>query len=403
MRIAIINQPLANRGDESAHKAFVRTLAKKFQNDIIDVILLENNPNLIEAIKVEAENVTYKQIKINKSTRRFQRYSFLIHNFYLSLLDSSLNRFYKYLKTYDKVICAPGGMCLGGFMSWNHLWQLTCAKKMKKEIFYWGRSIGPFNSESYQEKTFKAKSYELLNYFSYISLRDSVSVKLAETLNLKFDEIVDSAFLDINKIRIPDNIQKAIGEDKYIVYVPNELTWHVKYRTVNQEKIDGFYLSILNLIQTRYPDYKIVMLPQTYESVINDSNYFERLAKKTSANLILVDENQSSDIQQTIISGSKLVIGARYHSIVFAINNNVPFVALSYEHKIKGLLEKLNLGEYMVDIQDIFTKSDNTEIEKCLANVKKLLNQTEASIDRNVPSSIVNTGFNNLSSAINGE
>ena len=48
---------------------------------------------------------------------------------------------------------------------------------------------------------------------------------------------------------------------------------------------------------------------------------------------------------------SDFLIGARYHSIVFAINNNIPFVALSYEHKIAGLLKQLNKESQSVDIE----------------------------------------------------
>ena len=48
------------------------------------------------------------------------------------------------------------------------------------------------------------------------------------------------------------------------------------------------------------------------------------------------------------------MVGARYHSVVFAINNNIPFVAFNYEHKIAGLLETLGLQDCMVPIIDIF-------------------------------------------------
>ena len=84
-------------------------------------------------------------------------------------------------------------------------------------------------------------------------------------------------------------------------------------------------------------------------------------------NIIVIDENQSSDIQQEIIKKSCLVIGARYHSVVFAINNEIPFVSLSYEHKMKGLLEVLDMTDRMVEIQDIFDGKSG-EFEKDMAN-----------------------------------
>ena len=45
MKLAIVNQPLANRGDEAAHKAFVRELAKAFPESLLpEVALFENCP-----------------------------------------------------------------------------------------------------------------------------------------------------------------------------------------------------------------------------------------------------------------------------------------------------------------------------------------------------------------------
>ena len=47
------------------------------------------------------------------------------------------------------------------------------------------------------------------------------------------------------------------------------------------------------------------------------------------------------------------------------MNNAVPFIALSYEHKISGLLETLDKVDCMVDIQNfILTKNGRIQILK---------------------------------------
>lgn len=38
MKIAVVNQPLGNRGDEAAHKALIRSLIKRFPDAQIDVV-----------------------------------------------------------------------------------------------------------------------------------------------------------------------------------------------------------------------------------------------------------------------------------------------------------------------------------------------------------------------------
>lgn len=372
MKIAVINQPLANRGDEAAHKAFIRAMSKAFPEYQIDVVFLCAEKGLINSIKVEEENVSYINIPRVRSFVRFEQIGFLIDNFSFSYLHPSLKKFHNLLKEYDRVVCAPGGMCMGGFTNWDHIWQLDVARRLNKPILYWGRSIGPFTEGSFKKKIFKKYSIRLLKYFSYISLRDKVSVDIARQFGVNADEIVDSAFLEIPAAKIPESIQKDIGSE-YVVFVPNSLTWHPRYKEIPQKKIDEFHLRIIKLLETKFADKKIVMLPQTYKSVINDYEYFLKLKEMSgNKNIIVIDENQSSDIQQEIIKKSFLVIGARYHSVVFAINNKIPFVSLSYEHKMKGLLEVLNITDRMVEIQDIFDGKSG-EFEKALDKIELLV------------------------------
>ena len=372
MKIAVINQPLANRGDEAAHRAFIRAMSNAFPECQIDVLFICAEQKLIDFIKVEAENVSYINIPRVRGFVRFEQIGFLFDNFAFSYLHPSLRKFHNLLKKYDRVVCAPGGMCMGGFTNWDHIWQLDVARRLNKPIFYWGRSIGPFSEECFNKKLFKKCSSRLLKYFSYISLRDKVSVDIARQFEVNADEIVDSAFLEIPAAKIPESILKDICSE-YVVFVPNSLTWHPRYKEIPQKMIDEFYLKIIKFLETKFAGKKIVMLPQTYKSVINDYEYFLKLKELSeNKNIVVIDENQSSDIQQEIIKKSCLVIGARYHSVVFAINNEIPFVSLSYEHKMKGLLEVLNMTDRMIEIQDIF--DDRTvELENSLNKIDFLV------------------------------
>ena len=68
----------------------------------------------------------------------------------------------------------------------------------------------------------------------------------------------------------------------------------------------------------RYPDSAIVMMPQLFNSGNrNDVIYFEQLKRKSKHNekIIVLPDSHSSDIQQTIISKAKFVVGARYHFV----------------------------------------------------------------------------------------
>ena len=116
------------------------------------------------------------------------------------------------------------------------------------------------------------------------------------------------------------------------------------------------------------------MLPQTFGNgnMTDDIHLFRMIADKLNdKRIVVIPDCYSSDIQQQIIKGSQFVIGARYHSIVFAINQNVPFIALSYEHKIAGLLSTLGKDDCMVDFTT--TMLSKMSQEQCLNQIVQML------------------------------
>jgi colanic acid/amylovoran biosynthesis protein len=256
----------------------------------------------------------------------------------------------------DYIVNAPGGICMGGFQSWQHIFYLLMAKDIRKPIAYYSRSFGPFSDSTRSARRFKRYSLELLNYFNFLSIRDGKTMEIADQMGLRYIRSIDTAFLNVPIEKVPEEVTGAIGSSDYIVFVPNSLVWHVDYRAADAGRIDGFFLSLLDMLKLKYPSSKVVMLPQLYNAGHRSDNlYFENLRHKSpcSEQLVVLPDSYGSDVQQAIIAKAKLVVGARYHTIVFAINNRVPFVALSYEHKISGLLASLNLGFRELEIGEL--------------------------------------------------
>ncbi len=404
MIIAILNQPLGNRGDESAHKAFLRTLARRFTDIHFEVIFIVYDSMLVYSFKVSEPNVSYICIGgFKKGWVRVEQAALLLNHISFAYLHPAVRKLAAEIKKCDAVICAPGGICMGGFMNWDHVYQLLLAKNLGKPLMYWGRSIGPFSDEDFKHALFRKYSAQILHYASFISLRDSKSLQIASEMGVHAVSTVDSAFLEVPSATVPGYVTEAIGNGPYMVFVPNSLTWHYRYKNIDQQKIDYFYYKIFDLIKSTHPDWKIVMLPQIYRTDISDYAYFKRLALSYTekigsvCGIDVIDESQSSDIQQKIISKSELVIGARYHSIVFAINNARPFVSLSYEHKMSGLLETLGLTQYMVEIQNIFDAGNEDLFDKAVEDVKEKIEIAESTPEKTaLAKQIVRSAFETL-------
>ena len=378
MNILIVNQPLNNRGDESAHKGLLRTLGNVGENINIEVLFVKANPDSVAQFSENHKQITYTNLT---KVRAEKHISILMHTigFYgISHLNPLLHGIIKRIKKADLVICAPGGICMGGFQDWAHLFYLSMARYYNKPIAYYGRSFGPFTEKTFLSKTFKKSSIKLLNYFSFLSIRDKKTEKLACEMGISYTRTVDSAFLDSPQAEIPESLKTTIGDDEYIVFVPNKLNWHYAYKNIQTERIIIFFTNLIQETQAKYPNCKILFLPQIFNSgVQNDIHFFRTIAQRISnEKIIVVEDIYSSDIQQAIIRSAKFLVGARYHSVVFAINNNTPFIALNYEHKISGLLETLEMSNRLVDITCAFD-SENTTTDT-IETYTQLLNKVES-------------------------
>lgn len=356
MNILLINQPPFNRGDESAHKGLVRTLIQKIPDAHIRVMSKIEWQESIRQYAVHSPNVEYVYEPVEYLKLKGLKIRGLKFNCkWLWHFHPLMYIYRKHYKWADIVMCAPGGICMGGFQDWDHLFLLHLAKFYHRPLVYYGRSFGPFPTGTKDNRRFRELSLEIIKYFCFFSIRDRKSGLIAQEIGVPYVSTMDSAFLDEPKVEIPYEIAQAINDKPYMVFVPNYLLWHYRYQGITHESILHFYCKLIDVIWERHPELNIILLPQLFGRdnyyPLSDISMFRDIAKiKKDHRIIITSDNYSSDIQQAIISRAAFLIGARYHSIVFAINQNVPCIALSYEHKMSGLLEALNKQEWCIDI-----------------------------------------------------
>ena len=127
MKILIINQPLNNRGDESAHKALVRNLHKAYPEATITTLFTNANDDSINQFDPKLENVNYVNIATSKYFVYFMLLGLRYNLYFLWKIHPTIKKISEYYITYDEIICAPGGICMGGFQNWMHLFFLYLA------------------------------------------------------------------------------------------------------------------------------------------------------------------------------------------------------------------------------------------------------------------------------------
>ena len=374
-KILLVNQHTCNHGDESAGMALIRKIKENnpanLQIDILYNWYYKLNPkahigNGMEDLK----DINHFHYPINKLDKLIIRLIIKTPSFdsFLLLFSPKLKKQKKLINKYDTIVSAPGGINLGPYQDWYYLWRLLMVKRANKDLAIYSISFGPLDG---LPNIFRRRAIEVLKYAKFLSLRDDKSHSYADIIGLNYNKAIDTTYLLKKKVEIP-NVYKDLKSKEYVVIVPNELyRWHTYFKTINKSDMDNLYISIMKHIIDN-EDLHVVLLPQMFADE-NDQKYMTRLSGLVNSDRItVIDDIYNSDEQQEIIAKSQFVIGARYHTIVFSINNNVPFYALSYEHKIENMLSILELRDFNLDLLSYFKTKMN--INDVLCDISEALN-----------------------------
>ena len=399
-KILLINQHTCNHGDESAGMALIRKIKENFNEDTqIDILYnwyfkLSPEAHIGNGME-DLKGINHFHYPINKLDKLVIRLIIMLPRLdtFLLFFSKRLKKQRSLINKYDFVVSAPGGINLGPYQDWYYLWRLLMVKQSKKNLAIYSISFGPLDG---LPKVFRKRAVEILKYAKFLSLRDDKSHVFADQIGLKYNKAIDTTYLVKKKVDIP-NAYANLLDKEYVVIVPNELyRWHTYFKTIDRKQMDNLYVSIMQHVLNN-ENLEVVLLPQMFADE-NDQKYMTRLAGLIDSNRItIIEDTYNSDQQQEIIVNSQFVIGARYHTIVFAINNNIPFYALSYEHKIENMLSILGLKDFNIDLLSFFKNSMDVDfvlsaISESLKNRKD--NQKKIEKGNLKAMKIVNATFN---------
>ena len=356
MRFLLINQPMFNRGDEAAHKALVYALLQHFPECSIEVLFTGRPQEAVDECRVDDPRLTYTNLPVTERYLNTYLRRLVWNMRFLWFLNPVARDIARRCRKADWIISSPGDKSLGARYDWDHLFFVSIAEYAGRHVAYYGRSIGPFPDDSPEHKRFNLLAKKALGRADFLSLRDPESCRIADAAGLEYVRTLDTAFLYTPMVQLPQEVTAAIGEGEYIVLVPNYLIPNAKdfkgHSTPSQVKL--FFTELSRRILEQFPTCRIVMLPQLFcghDYASRDEDFFADIAADVADDRVVVlPDTLPSECHQAVIAGAKCVVGARYHSIVFALNNGAPFVTLNYENRILGMLEALGKQDRVVDI-----------------------------------------------------
>lgn len=257
----------------------------------------------------------------------------------------------------DLVIMGGGGLFIDE--KWQAVWiwfvQSWWFWLFRKKFICLAQSVGPLNSRFGRYLTKLVFSRAL-----FISVRDSKSLHLLK--NMEFAQVKllsDAAFALTYEHEMAKNTQ-----DQVILSLRD---WPVG-------KHEKCLLELAKTIDWLWHDHKTktIFIPFQEHTDTDKSQY--------SALKLLVQSSQALELKEVedykqaleIIGRSKLVIGMRLHSLIFATLESRPFVALSYSSKVRDLMFDLEMGNYVLDYNQVRFEQLKVLIEKIINTEQEL-------------------------------
>lgn len=368
MNILILNAHWNNRGDEAAIRAMIDSIREKMKIENMSIMLMSTDRRFFPYHDIEVVDPfpTYPQGKV--VSRVVSRLLFLGEAF---VILSSGGRYAltrqgrKYLWTLDDadfVIHAPGGPIIGdlysgpfGIIELTYLLRLWISIIKNKPIFFYAPSMGPFTGvRNILRKYVLRKSIGII-------VREEISRKhLSEQLGLNAIVTIDSALQnevhesDLQNIEQIKEIVSEFRNKKVIGMTITDLRWHPKYKT-NADMQKRIRKTMKETIEKLLDQgYEILLIPQLFGSQ-DDITLLEYIREKVQNNekLSILPQDIDAYGQQYIISHLYCVIGMRYHSVIFAAKGRIPAIAISYEHKTNGFMDKLERHDLLIPIEEI--------------------------------------------------
>jgi colanic acid/amylovoran biosynthesis protein WcaK/AmsJ len=306
------------------------------------------------------------------------------------LFSKEIQKKIKEYKKYDLIIA-----CGGGYLFTKSFLDLIdreifgydfyLAHILEKQYILFNQSIGPFVNNfhfRYLKRFFKNANL--------IICREKLSFNRLNT----FDNKVLSSDIAFGLSTHKTDLIKKYNINKKQINIGITVRKWLDKRP--QEKYQKEIAKFITKLCKNNPSTNIYFLPQVIYSNHEDD---DRIVSKKIIDLISQDINKrvkliSEDIHPSelkyIISKMNYFIGTRMHSNIFALSSGVKTIAISYEPKTIGIMNMLNLNNYVLSMESVSShrlmklflhlKSDKKYIKKLQNKIPSVIRSSKNQI-----------------------
>ncbi|WP_161870180.1 polysaccharide pyruvyl transferase family protein [Enterococcus diestrammenae] len=213
--------------------------------------------------------------------------------------------------------------------------------------------MGPFYNDTFSGRMKLNQTLNVLNSAKGISFREEVSLKRMIELGL-----------DKSRVSLTSDYAFLLTKNKNSFFEILRPYIVVTLRQHNYKSIDGeshYLKNIKTCCDQLHSKYGVDVLvvphvkgPNSFENDIIITKEFEKLTN--GLDYYKYDYNYYSATELiTLYSNAEILIGTRFHSVIFGLITNVPSFAISYSGYKANIVKQFQLDRYMISIEDLAT------------------------------------------------
>jgi colanic acid/amylovoran biosynthesis protein len=384
-----------NKGDAALTSVLIQDLKRKFPKAAITILRLES-------IKKDAhfegvpEKPSFMSFALNSYQNPLLKLTYVLYMVSATLTWAAWRRstgYHLYLphhlrsvaKIYehaDLIVPVGGGYIrsrkglLNRFNIPLLLHPLLFGYILGKPTILYSQSIGPFQN--------KLETYLVafvLKRMTLILLREDTSVVLLANLGV-IDNVlraIDSGFLLRSTSKQKIRRDYHIPARKLLIGVTVR-SWLKGDAQVHYEKAVAKALDHL----IKAANAHVVFIPQVTATRGDDDRLVSHRVRDymhhTAAVTVIDDEPDHHRIK-AMYNNLDILLGTRFHSVIFSLTSYVPVLAIEYEHKTSGIMHDLNLEQWVIKIEDVTT----AKLTKLLWKLVRERARYRAHLHKNIP------------------
>lgn len=216
-----------------------------------------------------------------------------------------------------------------------------------KPTVLYSQSVGPFVN-SYEP----ALVAYVLRKMSLVILREDISVALLKGMGVQGNVVrsIDSGFL-LRADRSAD-VRKRYGIAKHTLLIGVT----VRDWLQGEEQV-AYERAVAGALDTAVEECgaHVLFIPQVTAAKGDD----DRVASRRVQGYMLHHEDATVIAEapnhfevKAIYDELDVLLGTRFHSVIFSLTSFVPVLAIEYEHKTSGIMRDLRLGRWVIKIED---------------------------------------------------